>query len=111
MKKHLEHQKFLAMRCVQYNLVCSEQTLEDRFVLKLTPFVAGLVTAVAVGDCSDCPEEVKWKDELLQPLAQASLPTVLRWEGRPPTGTVWWWWSWGGQWTGRSESVWGRGRL
>ena len=61
--------------------------------------VAGLVTASAVGERSDWPEEVEWKDEVVQPPAQASHPTVLRREGRPPIGTVrWWWWSWGGQW-------------
>ena len=75
------------------NHVYSEQNLEDRFVLKLTPCVAGLVTAIAVGERSDRPEEVKWKGEFVQPPAQASHPTVLRREGRPPTGTVRWW-SW-----------------
>ena len=65
--------------------------MEGRFVSKLiTPCVPGLVAVVVVvGDVGDRPsEEVEWKDKLLQPPAQVSPPTVLRWEGRPPTGTV-----------------------
>ena len=64
--------------------------LKGRFVSKLTgPSVPGLVAVVVVGDVGDRPsEEVEWKDGLLQPPAQVVPPTILRWEGRPPTGTV-----------------------
>ena len=60
---------------------------EGKFVSKLTlTCVPGLVAVVVVGDDGDrLAEEEKWKDELLQPSAQADL---LRWEVRPPTGTV-----------------------